>query len=270
MSLVKFEAIPSMENAFSVKGKNVVVTGGNRGIGRGIAEAFAQSGANVIVLCRNKESGDKAAAELAVHGVKTACVQCDISDLESVRAAEKAVFEIYDHLDVLVNNAGVATNQFFLSENGLSEWHRVLNTDLNGVVNMVYCFAPHMVEAGLGGSIINTSSVGGQRVGDVKEHPNAPYHAAKAGLDQFTRYLSCELGDAGIRVNAIAPGPIHSDLDADLPQSFKDMIYRDMPVHRFGEPIEIGAYAVFLASDAARFITGTVNVMDGGLMCVKG
>ena len=127
-----------------------------------------------------------------------------------------------------------------------------------------------MVEAGLGGSIINTSSVGGQRVGDVKEHPNAPYHAAKAGLDQFTRYLSCELGDAGIRVNAIAPGPIHSDLDADLPQSFKDMIYRDMPVHRFGEPIEIGAYAVFLASDAARFITGTVNVMDGGLMCVKG
>lgn len=270
MSIIKHAPLQSMENAFSVKGKNVVVTGGNRGIGKGIATAFAQCGANVLILCRNKESGDKTAAELEQYGTRVGCIRCDISDLESVRAAEKAVFEFFDTLDVLINNAGVATNQFFLTPTGLDEWHRVLNTDLNGVVNMVYCFAPHMVEAGKGGCIINTSSVGGQRVGGVKEHPNAPYHAAKAGLDHFTRYLACELGDAGIRVNAIAPGPIHSDLDADLPDSFKAMVDRDMPMHRFGEPIEIGSYAVFLASDAAKFVTGTINVVDGGLMCSNG
>ncbi len=270
MSIVKLPPITSMTDAFSVKGYNVVVTGGNRGIGKGIATAFAQSGANVAILCRNYEGGCAVAQDLAQYGTRTTCIQVDISDLESVRNAEKQVFQFFDHLDVLVNNAGVATTTPFLAEKGLDEWHRVLDTDLNGVANMVYCFAPHMVEAGLGGSIINTSSVGGQRVGGAKEHPNAPYHAAKAGLDHFCRYLAIELGDAGIRVNNIAPGPFHSDLDADLPASFIESVGRDMPMHRFGEPIELGAYAVFLASPAARMITGSICVADGGLMCSNG
>ena len=271
MSFFVSEPIKSMEEAYSVKGFNVVVTGGNRGIGKGMATAFAQSGANVAILCRNYEKGCEAAKELGEkYGVRTTCVQVDISDIESVRKAEKEVFEFFDHVDVLMNNAGVATTKPFLHEDGLSEWHRVLNTDLNGVANMVYCFAPHMVAAGRGGSIINTSSVGGQRTGGSKDHPNPPYCASKAGLDHFTRYLAVELGDAGIRVNAIAPGPFHSDLDADLPQSFIDSVYRDMPAHRFGEPIELGALAVYLSSPAGRMITGTVIVADGGLMCANG
>jgi NAD(P)-dependent dehydrogenase (short-subunit alcohol dehydrogenase family) len=270
MSILKLEPIKSMEGAFSVKGLNVVVTGGNRGIGKGIATAFAQSGANVAILCRNVEGGTKVAEDLAQYGVRTTCVKVDISDIESVKQAEEKVFQFFDHLDVLVNNAGVATTHPFLSEVGLGEWHRVLDTDLNGVANMIYQFAPHMVAAGRGGSIINTSSVGGQRVGGAKDHPNAPYHAAKAALDHFTHYLAVELGDAGIRVNCIAPGPFHSDLDADLPASFLQQIDRDMPMHRFGEPIELGAYCVFLASPAARMVTGTVCVADGGLMCGNG
>ena len=270
MSVIKLNPITSMEGAFSVKGMNVVVTGGNRGIGKGIATAFAQSGANVAILCRNQEGGAKVAKDLEQYGVRTTCIQVDIADMDSVKKAEEQVFAFFDHVDVLVNNAGVATNFPFLSEVGLSEWHRVLDTDLNGVANMVYRFAPHMVEAGKGGVIINTSSVGGQRVGGAKDHPNAPYHAAKAALDHFTRYLAVELGDAGIRVNCIAPGPFHSDLDADLPASFLEQIDRDMPMHRFGEPIELGAYCVFLASPAARMITGTVCVADGGLMCSNG
>ena len=270
MSYFISEPIKSMEGAYSVKGFNVAVTGGNRGIGKGIATAFAQSGANVAILCRNYEMGCEVAKDLAQYGVRTTCVQVDIADIESVRKAEKEVFEFFDHLDVLVNNAGVATTKFFLSEEGLSEWYRVLNTDLNGVANMVYCFAPHMVEAGKGGAIINTSSIGGQRVGGAKDHPNAPYHAAKAALDHFTHYLAVELGDAGIRVNCIAPGPFHSDLDKDLPPSFIESIGRDMPMHRFGEPIELGAYAVFLACPAGRMITGAVCVADGGLMCSAG
>jgi NAD(P)-dependent dehydrogenase (short-subunit alcohol dehydrogenase family) len=186
--------------------------------------------------------------------------------MESCEQAVKEIYELFGHVDVLVNNAGVATNVEFLKDTGLKEWHRVINTDLHGVANMIYCVAPRMRKAGLGGRIINISSVGGQSIGDALDHPNSPYHAAKAALDHFTRYLAIELGNDGIRVNAIAPGPFHSDLDNDLPPSFIEHIDKNLPTHRFGEPLEIGAYCVFLASPAASHITGAVCVHDGGLL----
>jgi NAD(P)-dependent dehydrogenase (short-subunit alcohol dehydrogenase family) len=125
-----------------------------------------------------------------------------------------------------------------------------------------------MRDSGLGGSIINISSVGGQRVSASREHHNAPYNAAKAGLDIFSKYLALILGDDGIRVNVIAPGPTHSDLDKDLPPSAFEMVEKDLPTHRFGEPIEIGALCVFLASPAGCQITGCVYAHDGGLLCI--
>ncbi|MDR0838962.1 MAG: SDR family oxidoreductase, partial [Oscillospiraceae bacterium] len=123
-------------------------------------------------------------------------------------------------------------------------------------------------DGGLGGSIINISSVGGQRVSNSRDHENSPYNASKAAIDIFTRYLAVVLGDFGIRVNGIAPGPTHSDLDADLPPSAIAMIEHDMPTHRFGEPIEIGAMCVYLASAAGRQVTGVILPHDGGLLCV--
>ncbi len=257
-----------MTNAFDVRGKNVVVTGGNRGIGKGISLAFAQSGANVIILCRNHESGLKAVDEIKKYGSKHACFKCDISDIDAVKAASKEVFKFFDHVDVLVNNAGVATTVPFLSEQGLSEWHRVINTDLHGVANVVHEIAPSMADKGLGGCIINISSVGGQRVSGSKNHHNAPYNASKAALDIFTKYLAIVLGDSGVRVNSIAPGPTHSDLDKDLHPSFIQTVERDLPAHRFGEPIEIGALCIFLASPAGCQITGCVYAHDGGLLCI--
>jgi NAD(P)-dependent dehydrogenase (short-subunit alcohol dehydrogenase family) len=238
-----FKSVPiaSMANAFDVSGKNVVITGGNRGIGKGITLAYAQSGANVAILCRNAESGQRAVEEIQQYGGRYTCIQCDIADIASVKAAAQKVFAFFDHVDILINNAGVATTVPFLDEEkGLSEWHRVINTDLHGVANVVHEIAPSMRDKGLGGSIINISSVGGQRVSGSKEHHNAPYNAAKAGVDIFTRYLAVVLGDYGIRVNAIAPGPVHSDLDKDLPPSFIEMIEKELPAHRFGEPIEVG------------------------------
>jgi len=257
-----------MTDAFDVKGKNVVVTGGNRGIGKGIASAFAQSGANVVILCRNHESGLKAVEEIKQYGGRHASFQCDVSDIKSVKAAVREVFGFFDHVDVLINNAGVATTVPFLSEEGLNEWHRVINTDLHGVANVIYEIAPSMRDKGLGGSIINISSIGGQRVSASKHHHNAPYNAAKAGLDIFSKYLAVILGDYAIRVNTIAPGPTHSDLDKDLPPSAIETIEKDLPAHRFGEPIEIGAFCVFLASNAGCQITGCVLPHDGGLLCV--
>jgi NAD(P)-dependent dehydrogenase (short-subunit alcohol dehydrogenase family) len=266
--MYKSAPIKDMTDAFDVSGKNVVVTGGNRGIGRGIAGAFAQSGANVVILCRNEASGKAAADGFAACGGRYACFGCDIADIESVKAATDKVFAFFDNVDVLVNNAGVATTTDFLDPNGLSEWRRVIDTDLHGVANLVFCIAPRMRDAGRGGSIINISSVGGQRVSGSKEHHNAPYNAAKAGVDIFSKYLAVTLGDYGIRVNSVAPGPTHSDLDKDLPPGFIETIEKDLPAHRFGEPIEIGALCVFLASPAGAQITGAVLPHDGGLLTV--
>lgn len=258
--------ITNMDGAFSVKGFNVVVTGGNRGIGLGITTAFAQSGANVAILCRNKQSGQEVADSMQQYGGRYTCIACDIADINSVKAAEKEVFEFFDHVDVLVNNAGVATNVFFLDDVDMKEWNRVINTNLHGVANMVHTFAPHMRDYGKGGSIINISSIGGQHIGDARSHPNGPYFTSKAALDMFTKYLAIELGDLGIRVNCVSPGPTHSDLDADLPPSALKEIAEDMPLHRFGEGIEIGAYCVFLASHAGCHITGSICNHDGGML----
>jgi NAD(P)-dependent dehydrogenase (short-subunit alcohol dehydrogenase family) len=265
----KTNPMENMSKAYDVSGKNVVVTGGNRGIGRGITQAFAESGANVAILCRNLDSGKKAVSEIERLGGRYADCQCDVADIQSVKAAVAEVFKFFDSVDVLVNNAGVATTKPFLSEEGLSEWHRVINTDLHGPANVIHEIAPKMVEAGKGGTIINITSVGGQRVSGSKHHHNAPYNASKAGLDIFSRYLAVVLGDHGIRVNSIAPGPIHSDLDKDLPPSFIQTIENDLPVHRFGEPIEIGGLCVYMASPAGAMVTGVNWAMDGGLLCVN-
>lgn len=266
--IIKTAPITSVKNAFSVEGMNVVVTGGNRGIGYGISSAYAEAGANVAVLCRSAGSGKAAVEKLSGFGGRHTAIQCDISDLGSVKAAAEKVFEFFDHVDVLVNNAGVATTTKFLDDTDLSEWHRVIGTDLHGPANVIYAIAPKMKEAGRGGSIINISSIGGQSVGSARTHFNPPYHASKAGLDHFTRYLAVELGDWGIRVNCIAPGPTHSDLDRDLPPDAFEKIESGMPMHRFGEPIEIGALCIFLSSPAGSQITGTVAVHDGGLLCL--
>ena len=264
--MAKLSPISNMTDAFSVKGFNVIVTGGNRGIGLGISTAFAQSGANVAILCRNKESGDQVAESFKQYGGTYFCVQCDTASLHSVKKAVKEVYKCFNEVNVLVNNAGVSTVTKFIDDKELSEWHRVVDTNLHGPANTIYEVVPHMIEAGKGGSIINISSIGGQSVGGTRHHPKASYHASKAGLEMLTKALAVELGDDGIRVNVIEPGPTHSDLDKDLPPEAFVQIEGQMPMHRFAEPIEIGAYCVFLSTSAANQITGTIQVHDGGLV----
>lgn len=263
--------IESMEGAFDVSGKNVIVTGGAGGIGRGIAQAFAECGANVAVFNRNEERGLKAVEELSEYPGKMAYFQCDVADMDSVKAAAEKFFAEYGHVDVLINNAGVSTVTPFLEDTDLAEWHRVINTDLHGVANMTYVFTPNMIENDIEGTIINISSTGGERVPASAEMP--PYNVAKAGVNMFSRYCAQKFGKYNIRCLALAPGPIHSELDADLPEEAKRVFQDVMPAHRFGMPLEIGAYCVFLASPAAAFIrTGSMNaacLMDGGLTLVE-
>ena len=267
--IIKSDPITSLEGAYDVSGLNVIVTGGAGGIGRGISQAFAEAGANVCIMARNEAKGAKALEELkAATPGNHSFIQCDVSSQDSVKAAKKAYFEKYPNLDVLVNNAGIGSKPPFLSEGGIEEWHRIINTDLHGVAYMVYEFATEMRDAGKGGSIINISSVGGVRTPVSPEQHNAPYNVSKAGVDIFTRYLAIVLGDADIRVVSIQPGPIHSDLDKDLPAAAIEMFENGLPAHRFGMPIEVGAFCVYLASPAARFIRGANIPFDGGLLCI--
>lgn len=268
MDIVKVNPITSMKDAFSVAGYNVVVTGGNRGLGRGIAQAFAECGANVAILCRNVESGKKAAEELSELGGTHFAVKCDVGDFDDVLAAKEAVSKRFDHADVLVNNAGIDGKKSIFNDERMEEFKRVMNVNLDGVASMIQVFGQWMMDERRGGSIINISSIGGQGIGDPRIHPMPSYNASKAALDHLTRHLCIPMGDYGIRVNAIAPGPTHSDLDAGLPPKITEFIDETMPMHRFGEPIEIGALAVFLSSPAASQITGVVANHDGGTMVV--
>ncbi|MDR1205357.1 MAG: SDR family oxidoreductase [Peptococcaceae bacterium] len=259
------EPIKNMNEAFDFKGKNVIVTGGNKGIGFGISTAFAQSGANVAIFCRDIAAAEEAVKELARYGGKYESFSCDVTSPASIREAVSKMCGSFGQIDVLVNNAGVACGGAFLDmDEDLGEWYRVFATDLNGVAHMTYEVGKRMRDAGKGGAIVNISSNAGFIVN--RGVAFAPYSTSKAAVNHFTRCMAVELGEHGIRVNAIAPGFTFSNFSKGMPQETIDRFTSVMSVKRFGEPIEIGALAVYLASPAAAQVTGTVQVHDGGYM----
>lgn len=257
------QPINSMKNAFDLTGKNALVTGGNRGLGKAIALAMAEQGANVAILCRDTAKGAEVIDELKAYGGKYECFSCDITDLENVRKTVAAIYDSYKQIDILVNNAGVScVNELLDMDEELSDWYNVLNTDLNGTVHMTYEVGKRMRDAGKGGSIINITSNAALIVN--KTQAMSPYSSSKAAANHFTRCMAVELGKYNIRVNAIAPGFTNTDLSEFIPKDQFDYIINQMPARRFGEPIEVGAMAVYLASPAAAQVTGTVMVIDGG------
>lgn len=257
------QPITNMKNAFDLTGKNAVITGGNRGLGFGIATAMAQVGANIAILCRDSKKAEEALAELSQYGGKYESFSCDVTDLESVRCAVEQVCDSFGHIDILVNNAGVScVNELLDMDDKLSDWYHVLNTDLNGTVHMTYEVGKRMRDAGLGGCIINVTSNAAFIVN--KTQAMSPYSASKAAANHFTKCMAVELGKYNIRCNAIAPGFTNTELSRHIPPDMFDYINNQMPLGRFGEPIEIGALAVYLASPAAAQVTGAVQVIDGG------
>lgn len=257
------QPITSMQDAFSLKGKNALITGGNRGLGFGIATAMAQVGANIAILCRDSKKAEEALAELAQYGGKYESFSCDVTDLESVRRAVAEVYDSFGNIDILVNNAGVScVNELLDMDAELTDWYNVLNTDLNGTVHMTYEVGKRMRDAGKGGSILNITSNAAFIVN--KTQAMSPYSASKAAANHFTKCMAVELGKYNIRCNAIAPGFTNTELSKHIPPDMFGYINNQMPLGRFGEPIEIGALAVYLASPAAAQITGTVQVIDGG------
>ncbi|TCK02523.1 3-oxoacyl-[acyl-carrier-protein] reductase [Phorcysia thermohydrogeniphila] len=237
-----------------LKGKVVLVTGGTRGIGRAIAERFKSLGAVVYITGTNEERTKAVAEEIGVNGVKM-----DVTDREEVKRVVSEILEKEGRIDVLINNAGITRDTLFLRMKD-EDWDAVINTNLNGVYNVTRAVVPSMVKR-RSGNIINISSVIGftGNVGQVN------YSSTKSALVGFTKSLAKELGGRGIRVNCIAPGYITTDMTEKIPEKIKQEILKSIPLKREGEPREVADVCVFLASDMASYITGTVIHVNGGL-----
>ena len=255
--------ISSMKEAFNLTGKSAIVTGGNGGIGLGIAKALAECGADVAILCRNLDKAKTALEELSVYGGKYKAFFCDIVDIKSVIAAVDAAYEEFGDIEIVVNNSGVASGGKFLDMRpDFSDWDLVIGTDLTGMAHMTYAVGRRMRDARKGGSIINITSNAGAIVN--KGVGISIYAVAKAGANHFTRCMAVEFGEHDIRVNAIAPGYTHAGFGANPSPDLIRLVNDQQPLKRMGEAIEIGALAVFLASPASAHITGEVITVDGG------
>ena len=231
-----------------------MVTGGTRGIGRAIAERFKSLGAEVYITGTSEERTKAVAEEIGVNGVKM-----NVMDREEVKRVVSEILEKEGGIDVLINNAGITRDSLFLRMKD-EDWDAVIDTNLNGVYNVTRAVVPSMVKK-RSGNIINISSVVGftGNVGQVN------YSSTKSALIGFTKSLAKELGGRGIRVNCIAPGYITTDMTKKIPEKIKQEILKTIPLKREGEPREVADVCVFLASDMASYITGTVIHVNGGL-----
>jgi NAD(P)-dependent dehydrogenase (short-subunit alcohol dehydrogenase family) len=243
-------------------GKSALVTGASRGIGRGIAVAYARAGADVAVLARNEQLLNEVAAEIEALGRKAVVVPGDVTDRDSVDRAVAEAVQGLGKLDVLVNNAGGNSFSAPLANMRFSGWEKTLRLNLDSAVHVIQATAPHLLN-GNGGSVINVASVAGLSGVPLMSH----YGAAKAAVISVTKSLALEWAWAKVRVNALVPGWIETDLTAFMrenPEAGKAMISR-VPMQRWGTVEEIAAPALFLASDASSFMTGATLVVDGGL-----
>ncbi len=262
--------VADLKNPMDVSGLNVIITGGGGGIGLGIAEAFAQRGANVAILDVDAAAGEAAAAELRKSGGRHLSFECDIADRAAVRGAVSAALEAFGNIDVLVNNAGISAVKPFLDmDDDLPEWHRVIDVDLHGTANMTHAVGNAMRAAGRGGLIINISSVGGATCSGSKDMPMVGYVASKAAINHLTRSWAIEFAEHDIRVNCIMPGPTHSGLDVQLTPEMQERNARSVLDRRYGEPLEIGALCVFFASPEGAHLDGVVVQHDGGFLCIN-
>jgi len=237
-----------------------VVTGAGRGIGRAIALKFAAEGADVVCVSRTQENSDKVAAEIRALGRKAWAHAVDVADSAAVNAAAEKILADCGKVDILVNNAGV-TRDTLLMRMSDADWDAVLNTNLKGAFLATKAFSRAMIKA-RAGRIINVSSV----IGLIGNAGQSNYAASKAGLIGFTKSVARELASRGITANALAPGFIETDMTAELKDDLRAGVLSQIPLGSFGQPDDIANAALFLASPAARYITGQILAVDGGMV----
>src|ERR1035441_8671245 len=236
-----------------------VVTGAGRGIGRAIALKFASEGADVVCVSRTQENSEKVANEIGALGRKAWAFAVDVADSAAVSAAAEKILADCGKVDILVNNAGV-TRDGLLMRMSDADWDTVLDTNLKGAFLVTKAFSRAMIKA-RAGRIINISSV----IGLIGNAGQCNYAASKAGLIGFTQSVAKELASRGITVNAIAPGFIETDMTSELKPEMRDAILNQIPLGSFGQAEDIAAAALYLAGPAARYVTGQVLTVDGGM-----
>lgn len=240
--------------------KVAVVTGASRGIGRAIACALAAEGAAVVINYNgSKERAFQVKQEIEAAGGRAEAIQCDVSDFSACEAFFKDIIARFGRIDILINNAGI-TRDGIMMKMSEADYDAVLNTNLKGTFNCIRFVARQMLKQ-KGGRIINMASVSGV-MGNAGQ---ANYSASKAGVIGLTKSAARELASRGITVNAIAPGFIHTEMTVVLSDKVKEAAVMQIPMGTFGEAEDVAQAAVFLASEKARYITGQVLCVDGGM-----
>ena len=250
-------------DAFSLEGKSALVTGASRGIGAAIALAFAEAGADVALAARSTSDIEQLAGKIEATGRRALAITTDVTDPEQVRSCVEQTIGTFGKIDVLVNNAGGTKFMAPLVDLRPDGWHKAIALNLDSVFTFCQEAGRHMVARG-NGSVINMSSVAG-----LQGAPGLSYYsAAKHAVIGLTKTLALEWGEAGVRVNAICPGWVRTELNKAFwsdPVSSASFV-QNQPIKRWGDPEEIAAAAVWLACDASSYVTGASIVIDGGAL----
>ena len=237
-----------------------VVTGAGRGIGRAIALKFAAEGADIVCVSRTAENSEKVAGEVRALGRKAWAHALDVAEAAAVATVAKQILTEAGKVDILVNNAGI-TRDGLLMRMSEADWDAVLNTNLKGAFLVTKAFTPAFVKQ-RSGRVINVASV----IGLIGNAGQCNYAASKAALIGFTKSLARELASRGITANALAPGFIETDMTAGLNEQLKADLLKSIPLKALGQPEDIANAALFLASPGARYVTGQVLTVDGGMV----
>jgi NAD(P)-dependent dehydrogenase (short-subunit alcohol dehydrogenase family) len=245
---------------FSLEGKIALVTGGSRGLGRAMAQALGEAGADVAVTARTLGAAEATAQELRVLGIRAFGVQLEVSDVDDVERAVEQVSNEFGPIDVLLNNAGIGiAGRAF--ETPDSAWDEVFATNVDGLWYCSRAVGRRMMERG-GGTIVNVGSMSAEIVNQPRWQ--ASYLASKAAVHQLTKALAAEWAPYGIRVNAMAPGYFLTEMSPVDQPEYKEWCVDPAAMKRYGLPAELGPVAIFLASEASSFMTGSIVKVDGG------